>query len=167
MDEEGESKKLIIIDDAKCQYRTPNAHAKNDQYFSDSDSDDDSSIKYVGGRDKGQTKRNPKEPEAEPEAEPEKEPELEEEPEEEQEPEAEPEVEIKVEKADDTESVISNSSMDTQEILEVDPLCFRLNTFLKSDDGQSVANLLKEVCVKLDTLNNTLNKHIESLNSKA
>ena len=78
MDEEGESKKLIIIDDAKCQYRTPNAHAKNDQYFSDSDSDDDSSIKYVGGRDKGKTKQEPeetvapvpKEPEAEPEAEP-------------------------------------------------------------------------------------------------
>ena len=47
----------------------------------------------------------------------------------------------------------SDESMTTAELLSVDPLYFRLNLFLKSDEGENVANLLKKVCNQLETLN--------------
>jgi len=59
-------------------------------------------------------------------------------------------------------SVSSNESMTTAELLSVDPLYFRLNLFLKSDEGENVANLLKKVCNQLETLNENFDKLLKT-----
>lgn len=56
----------------------------------------------------------------------------------------------------------SNESMTTAELLSVDPLYFRLNLFLKSDEGENVANLLKKVCNQLETLNENFDKLLKT-----
>jgi hypothetical protein len=61
-------------------------------------------------------------------------------------------------KASYASSESSNESMTTAELLSVDPLYFRLNLFLKSDEGENVANLLKKVCNQLETLNQNFDK---------
>ena len=62
------------------------------------------------------------------------------------------------EKPTDTFSDSSSDSMTTAELLSIDPLYFRLNLFLKSDEGENVANLLKKVCNQLEILNNNFDK---------
>ena len=54
------------------------------------------------------------------------------------------------------------SSVATEDILSVDPLYFRLNKFLTSDDGTSVANLLHEICQELKRFNNNMETHHNS-----
>ena len=61
-------------------------------------------------------------------------------------------------KASYASSESSNESMTTAELLSVDPLYFRLNLFLKSDEGENVANLLKKVCNQMETLNKNFDK---------
>ena len=61
-------------------------------------------------------------------------------------------------KASYASSESSDESMTTAELLSVDPLYFRLNLFLKSDEGENVANLLKKVCNQLETLNQNFDK---------
>ena len=63
-------------------------------------------------------------------------------------------------------SVTSDESMNTAELLSVDPLYFRLNLFLKSDEGENVANLLKKVCNQLETLNNNFDKLMKTSSEK-
>jgi hypothetical protein len=60
------------------------------------------------------------------------------------------------------EDETDDESVDTNQILAVDPLYYRLNMFLKSDNGESVANLLKGVCDKLDTLNQNFERLFKS-----
>jgi len=48
------------------------------------------------------------------------------------------------------------SSINTDEILKVDPLYLRLTKFLHDDDGESVANNLKKINNQLQLLNTNL-----------
>ena len=48
------------------------------------------------------------------------------------------------------------SSINTDEILKVDPLYLRLTKFLQNDDGESVANTLKKINNQLELLNTNL-----------
>jgi hypothetical protein len=48
------------------------------------------------------------------------------------------------------------SSINTDEILKVDPLYLRLTKFLHDDDGESVANNLKKINHQLQLLNTNL-----------
>lgn len=50
------------------------------------------------------------------------------------------------------------SSINTDEILKVDPLYLRLTKFLQSEDGESVANTLKKINNQLELLNANLIK---------
>tara|TARA_B110000483_G_scaffold236709_1_gene310253 strand:- start:311 stop:778 length:468 start_codon:yes stop_codon:yes gene_type:complete len=65
-------------------------------------------------------------------------------------------------KASYASSESSNESMTTAELLSVDPLYFRLNLFLKSDEGENVANLLKKVCNQMETLNKNFDKLLKT-----
>ena len=62
----------------------------------------------------------------------------------------------------DNEDETDDESVDTNQILAVDPLYYRLNMFLKSDNGESVANLLKGVCDQLDTLHQNFERLLKS-----
>lgn len=72
---------------------------------------------------------------------------------------------------DDERDDDDKESMTTNELLAVDPLYFRLNLFLQSDEGESVANMMKRMIVQLGKLNETIenknsvveNKLIEQL----
>jgi hypothetical protein len=48
------------------------------------------------------------------------------------------------------------SSINTDEILKVDPLYLRLTKFLQTEDGESVANTLKKINNQLELLNTNL-----------
>lgn len=50
------------------------------------------------------------------------------------------------------------SSINTDEILKVDPLYLRLTKFLQTEDGESVANTLKKINNQLELLNTNLIK---------
>jgi hypothetical protein len=69
---------------------------------------------------------------------------------------------VKKPKGSYASSESSNESMTTAELLSVDPLYFRLNLFLKSDEGENVANLLKKVCNQLETLNENFDKLLKT-----
>lgn len=73
---------------------------------------------------------------------------------------------VMLEKPSDASSESSSESMTTAELLSVDPLYFRLNLFLKSDEGENVANLLKKVCNQLEILNNNFDKFIGPVRPK-
>ena len=69
---------------------------------------------------------------------------------------------VKKPKGSYASSESSNESMTTAELLSVDPLYFRLNLFLKSDEGENVANPLKKVCNQLETLNENFDKLLKT-----
>lgn len=50
------------------------------------------------------------------------------------------------------------SSINTEEILQIDPLYLRLTKFLQTEDGESVANTLKKINNQLELLNTNLIK---------
>ena len=50
------------------------------------------------------------------------------------------------------------SSINTEEILKIDPLYLRLTKFLQTEDGESVANTLKKINNQLELLNTNLIK---------
>ena len=57
-------------------------------------------------------------------------------------------------------------SMTTNELLAVDPLYFRLNRFLQSDDGHSVANMMQKMIVQLTKLNELIEQKNSVLETK-
>ena len=56
--------------------------------------------------------------------------------------------------------------MPTNELLGVDPLYFRLNRFLQSDDGHSVANMMQKMIVQLTKLNELIEQKNSVLETK-
>ena len=50
-------------------------------------------------------------------------------------------------------------TVNTQDILDIDPLYFRLNKFLSCDDGKSVAQILNEILLNLQKLNSSLESY--------
>ena len=59
-----------------------------------------------------------------------------------------------------------DKSMTTNELLAVDPLYFRLNRFLQSDDGHSVANMMQKMIVQLAKLNELVEQKNAVLETK-
>ena len=51
-----------------------------------------------------------------------------------------------------------NESIRTCDILKVDPLMIRLNCFLKSENGETIVEILKDIRDELSVLNNSLTK---------
>lgn len=52
-----------------------------------------------------------------------------------------------------------NESIDTCEILKVDPLMIRLNCFLKSQNGETIVEILKDIRDELVTLNKNMTSY--------
>ena len=57
-------------------------------------------------------------------------------------------------------------SMTTNELLAVDPLYFRLNKFLQSDDGHSVANMMQKMIAQMSKLNELIEQKNAVLETK-
>lgn len=52
----------------------------------------------------------------------------------------------------------SDESINTCEILKVDPLMIRLNCFLKSENGETIVQILKDIRDQLSVLNKKLSE---------
>lgn len=59
-----------------------------------------------------------------------------------------------------------DKSMTTNELLAVDPLYFRLNKFLQSDDGHSVANMMQKMIAQMSKLNELIEQKNAVLETK-
>ena len=76
-------------------------------------------------------------------------------------------------KSDQLDEEDDTDSLDTQAILNVDPLYFRLTKFLQTrgggpenDEPENVAEILKKINMNLDTMNINLNKFFEMSEKK-
>lgn len=63
---------------------------------------------------------------------------------------------------DDKASMSSISTINTDDVLSVDPMYYRLTKFLQTGGGENVADILKNMSNQLSTLNLNITKILES-----